>query len=289
MYGSVSGGCVESEVVEACRSVLGGGPPHVLTYGISNDQALEVGLPCGGEIDVFVNEPERGLLTELADIVRGGSRAVVFTNLETGEQRLVREGEDEFADGVIRAAHSGFVGELFAEVHGPPPRLLVFGAVDLAEELARAAGRLGWRTIVADARAAFATRERISSADELLVAWPDQVLAAIAPDHATAVVVLTHEERFDVPALVGALGTDAFYVGALGSRRTQERRREQLLEAGVSEDRLERLHGPVGLDIGAHTPAETAVSILAEILAVRAGRTGASLRESAQPRIHAEV
>jgi xanthine dehydrogenase accessory factor len=175
---------------------------------------------------------------------------------------------------------------VFAEVFGPPPLLLVFGAVDTAEALCRLARELGWRTVVSDARARFATRERLPSADEIVVAWPDEALERVKPDHATAVLVLTHDEKFDIPALVGVLATDAFYVGALGSRRTQAKRREQLLESGLDEEQLERLHGPAGLDIGGHTPAETAVSMLAEILAVRAGRDGGSLRESRE-RIHA--
>jgi xanthine dehydrogenase accessory factor len=177
---------------------------------------------------------------------------------------------------------------VFAEVYGPPPRLLVYGAVDTAEALCRAAGLLGWTTIVADARAKFATRERIPSADELIVAWPDEAFAQVAPDHQTAVVVLTHDDKFDEPALMGALATEAFYVGALGSRRNQERRRERLLEAGVQEEQLDRIMGPCGLDIGADTQEETALSILSEILAVRAKRDGGSLK-SAKQRIHVEV
>jgi len=283
MEGSVSGGCVESEVYEVCRGVLRGEAPRLLTYGISDDQAFEVGLPCGGEIDVFVREYDAGLYERI-----GERRAVVWTNLDSGAQRLVFEGEAADADALIRGARSQMVGHEFADVFGPPPRLLVFGAIDTAEALCRAAKELGWRTMVGDARGRFATEQRIPSADELLVAWPQDVLAQVQPDHATAVVVLTHDEKFDVPALVGALETDAFYIGALGSRRNQELRRERLLEAGVPEDALERIHGPLGLDIGAHTPAETAVSILAEILAARAGRTGGPLRESTQ-RIHAEV
>ena len=177
---------------------------------------------------------------------------------------------------------------VFAESLGPPPRLLVFGAVDLAEALCRAAKNLGWRTVVADARSRFATPERIPSADELVVGWPEDALAQMEPDERTAVVVLTHEERWDVPALAGALATEAFYVGALGSRRTQARRRERLLESGVGDAQLERLHGPAGLDLGAGTPAETALSILAEIVAVRAGREGGALRRSSGT-IHAET
>jgi xanthine dehydrogenase accessory factor len=210
----------------------------------------------------------------------------------TGSQRLAREGDDPVADELLRGGHSKVVElegqRVFADVFGPPPRLLVFGAIDTAEALCAAAKRLGWRTIAADARGRFATAERLPSADELIVAWPEEVLGRVQPDHATAVVVLTHDEKFDLPALIGVLATDAFYIGALGSRRNQEKRRERLLEEGVSEDALERIHGPAGLDLGAHSPEETALSILAEILAVRAGRAGGSLRESTQ-RIHAEV
>jgi xanthine dehydrogenase accessory factor len=270
--------------------VLRGEAPRLVTYGISDDQAFEVGLPCGGEIDVFVRESDPELQSRVSGL--GERRAVLFTDLEDGAQRLAIEGEDPTADELLRGGHSKIVGlegrRVFADVFGPPPRLFVFGAVDTAEALCEAAKRLGWRTIVADARGRFATAERIPSADELIVAWPEDALAQVQPDHATAVVVLTHDEKFDLPALVGVLATDAFYIGALGSRRNQEKRRERLLEAGMSDEALERIHGPAGLDVGAHTPAETALSILAEILAVRAGRSGGALRGSTE-RIHAEV
>ena len=177
---------------------------------------------------------------------------------------------------------------MFAEVYAPPPRLLVYGAVDTAEALCKAAALLGWRTIVADARQKFATRERIPSADELIVAWPEEALAQVAPDHATAVVVLTHDDKFDIPALKAALATDAFYVGALGSRRNQERRRERLLEEGLTEDAIDRIAGPCGLDIGADSQPETALSMLGEIVAVRMGRDGGRLK-TAKQRIHASV
>jgi xanthine dehydrogenase accessory factor len=292
MAGSVSGGCVENEVFAYAQEVLGGAPPRLLTYGISDDLAFSVGLPCGGEIDVFVQEPDGRLLADVVDAVEREERAVVLTDLETGDQRFVREGEDAAARDLLRGGRSAVVEldgrRVFADVYGPPPRLLVFGAVDTAEALCRAAKQLGWRTIVGDARAKFATRERVPSADEIIVAWPQDVLAQVRPDHATAVLVLTHDDRFDLPALEGTLATDAFYVGALGSRRNQERRRERLVEAGVDEESLDRIHGPAGLDIGAHTPAETALSMLAEILAVRAGREGGPLRTSSG-RIHAEV
>jgi xanthine dehydrogenase accessory factor len=262
LAGSVSGGCVENEVYEEAQQVLAGGSSRLLSYGISDEQAWSVGLPCGGEIDVFVEEAKLRELEELAARVERGER---FT----------------------RTSVIGDDGREFVEEFGPPPQLIVFGAVDTAEALCKAAKELGWRTIVADARAKFATRERMPSADELLVEWPEDVLARKELDAHTAVVVLTHEDRFDIPALIGALRSEAFYVGALGARRNQARRRERLLEEGLTEEEIDRISGPVGLDIGAESPAETAVSILAEILARRAGRSGGSLKES-QGRIHAE-
>jgi xanthine dehydrogenase accessory factor len=241
----------------------------------------------------------------LRDVVEAGGRAVCFTVIEgdgLGSKLLVlADGETvgdgpaglaERADELILAGRSRVLDlgdrRVFADVFGPPPRLLVIGAIDTADALCRAAGQLGWQTIVADARARFATPERVPHADELLVAWPEEALARVAPDHGTAVVVLTHDDKFDLPALKGALATHAFYVGALGSRRNQARRRERLLEEGVDEAALDRISGPCGLDLGADSPAETALSILAEILAVRAGREGGRLRESTQ-RIHVEA
>jgi len=292
LAGSVSGGCVENEVVEAAREVLAGGEPQLLTFGITDDMALSVGLPCGGEIDVWVDEPDAQLLTELADVARTDRRAVFFVDLDDGTQRLSGEGDDDVADELIRSGHSKVVEldgrRLFADVFGPPPRLLIYGAVDTADALCAAAKAIGWRTIVADARARFATRERLPHADEILVAWPEDALAQVAPDHTTAILVLTHDDKFDLPLLTGALASEAYYIGALGSRRNQERRRERLLEAGLDESDLERISGPAGLDIGAHTPAETAVSMLAEIMAVRAGRDGGRLKDSSG-RIHAEI
>jgi xanthine dehydrogenase accessory factor len=243
------------------------------------------------------------LFDELRRVVESGERAVVFTVLSgerTGEKLLVREdgtiaGDAEdlapLASDAIRHGRSHTLDhdglQLFADVYGPPPRLLVYGAVDTAEALCRAAKLLGWHTIVADARARFATRERIPSADELLVEWPDETLARIDPDIGTAILVLTHDDKFDIPLLKAAVKTDAFYIGALGSRRNQERRRAVLRDEGVTDEELERISGPAGLDVGAESPAETALSMLGEALAVRVGRTGGRLRDSAH-RIHAE-
>ena len=270
LQGSVSGGCVESEVALVAAEAIEDGTPRLLTYGIDDELAWSVGLPCGGEIDVFVERFEGELPQE---------PSVTVTVLE-GE-RAGERFEAEIPPGPSRVLELD--GErVFAEVLGPPPRLLVVGATDTAEELCRAAKALGWRTAVIDPRPALVTRERLPSPDELTVAWPDELEAG----DDTAVVVLTHEERLDVPALTKALASDAFYVGAIGSRRTQEKRRERLLEAGLDGEQLERLAGPAGLDLGAHTPAETAVSILAEVLAVRAGRGGGRLVARSGP-IHA--
>jgi xanthine dehydrogenase accessory factor len=182
--------------------------------------------------------------------------------------------------------HEGM--QVFAELFGPPPRLVVVGAVDTAEALCAAAKGLGWHTICVDARARFATPERIPSADELVVEWPDVALERVRPDHGTAIVVLTHDLKFDVPALEAALRTDAFYIAAIGSRRTQKARKEALVAAGVDEQSIARVYGPAGLDIAADSPAETALAILAEALAVRAGRDGRRLKD-APHRIHVET
>jgi xanthine dehydrogenase accessory factor len=259
LAGSVSAGCVENEVYAEARDVLAGGPPRQTTYGISDEQALGVGLPCGGEIDVFVARADLALLRRAVD------------ELERGRVVSVRP-----ADGGLEL------------VSRPAPRLVVVGAVDTAEALCRGARALGWQTLVVDPRARFATAERVPSADEVIVEWPDVALNRLALDEGAAVVVLAHEDRIDLPALATALAGDAFYVGVIGSRRTQTKRREGLLELGLPEDMLDRLHGPVGLDVGAETPSETAVAILAEILAVRSGRAGGPLRDRTG-RIHAGV
>jgi xanthine dehydrogenase accessory factor len=305
MAGSVSGGCVESDVFEHACEVLEGSRPQLLSYGIEDELAFSVGLPCGGEIDVFVESSPDELVQRLLRLIETEERAVLFTVVEgeaLGAELLVTEAGETFGDGpaelvgrvdeLLRRGRNTLVelddgARAFAEIYGPAPRLLVIGAVDTAESLCAVAKQIAWHTIVADARGKFATKERIPSADELLVAWPQEAIERVQPDYQTAVVVLTHDDKFDVPAIQGALATEAFYIGALGSRRNQERRRERLLEAGVEESELERVSGPTGLDIGADTPAETALSILGEILATRARRPGGFLRD-AKTRIHVE-
>jgi xanthine dehydrogenase accessory factor len=247
------------------------------------------------------------LIHRLHELRDAGGRGVLFTVVEgdgVGAKALVVEGGETVGEGVPEEALAQFDDlvrggrnrlltledgtKVFCEWYGPPPRLFVYGAVDTAEALARGAKLLGWTAIVADARSKFLTPERMPSADLLIPKWPEEAIAEVAPDHQTAIVVLTHDDKFDEPALIAALETEAFYVGALGSRRNQERRRERLLEAGVAEEALERIQGPCGLDIGADTQEETALSILAEILAVRAGRSGGPLR-TAKQRIHVEA
>ncbi|MDE3024627.1 MAG: XdhC family protein [Acidobacteriota bacterium] len=276
--GSVSGGCVETDVVAAAQEVRESGIPRLVTYGISDDAAIGIGLPCGGEIDVWI-EPMRDA---------GGD--VVLTVIEGDDAgRRITDPDLERAARLRGRSHVIRLDgrTVFADVFGPPPRLFVYGAVDTAEALCAAAKLLGWRTIVADARPRFATPERLPSADEILAEWPEEALARVAPDASTAIVVLTHDDKFDLPAIRGALATDAFYIGWIGSRRNQARRRALLVDEGVSEAALERVSGPSGLDLGADAPPETAVSILGEILAVRSGRPGGRLRE-AEGRIHAQ-
>lgn len=239
----------------------------------------------------------------ILDVVERGERAVVFTVVEgdeAGAKLLVVEGEEPvgdaprslaaFAPAALRRARSELLElddlRVFVDVYGNRPRLFVYGAVDTAEALAAAAKAIGWKVVVADARAKFATRERMPSADELIVAWPEEAFAQVAPDHATAIVVLTHDDKFDLPALELALATDAFYVGLIGGRRNQERKRERLREAGVGEEALARIAGPCGLDLGAESVPEVALSILAEAVAVRNGRDGGPLSARAG-RVHA--
>jgi xanthine dehydrogenase accessory factor len=244
LYGSVSGGCVEADVAERCKAILDGEAPKVVSYGIEDEEAWTIGLPCGGEIDVFL-EP-----FSAAPPIERGTRYVHVAGEDAGK----RWTSDE-------RGKTGLQGDVFAEVIGPPPRLVAVGAGDIAEALCALARPLGWRTVVLDPRPALATRERVPSADEIVVAWPDQ----LPVDAETAVVSLVHEERIDLPALKAAVAGGAFYVGALGSRRTQEKRAEQLGPIAAA------VHGPVGLDLGGETPAEIALEILAEIVAAYRG------------------
>jgi xanthine dehydrogenase accessory factor len=281
LFGSVSGGCVESDVALQAREVMEDGVPRVLPYGIADEDARAVGLPCGGEIDIFVAPvSDVDLVSRLRRSLEEGARGrltTVVVGNEAGAMTLE-------LDGVPAARGPELVQEagrtLFIEPLGPPPLLLVIGAVDLAESLCGLAAQLGWRTAVADPRRALLTRARLPSAGSLIEGWPEDALARAGTDEQAAVVVLAHDEKIDIPALSWALKSDAFYVGALGSRRTQAKRRERLVAEGVSPDELARLSGPAGLDLGGETVEETALSILAEIVAVRRGRGGGRLRDA---------
>ena len=307
MCGSVSGGCVESDVFESAQEVFESGEPKMLVVRDRRRRRLER-RPAVRRRDRRVSRAGGvvKLLERLAELRASENRGILFTAVEgegVGTKVLVLESGERVGEGLeeavaqfdelIRRGRNRLLAlddgtKVFAEWYGPPPRLFVYGAVDTAEAMCRGAKLLGWHSIVADARGKFATRERIPSADELIVAWPEEAFAQVQPDHQTAIVVLTHDDKFDEPALIGALATEAFYIGALGSRRNQERRKERLLEAGVAEAELERIMGPCGLDIGADTQEETALSILAEMLAVRGQREGGFLKD-AKKRIHVEV
>ena len=282
MVGSVSGGCVESDVAMHAEEVIASGQPVLLQYGISDDDAFDVGLPCGGEIEVFVYPVDQLEVDRVSAALDSGERLAVTTTL-SGE----RAGERVYGTGGGHSRAERTAPDTFTEHYAPAPVLMVFGAVDTAQEVCKIARQLGFRTIVSDARSKFATRERLPDADEVVVGWPAMAYDLHAPDDATYVVVLTHDARFDEPALGPALRSPVPYIGALGSRRAQESRRRRLLNAGYSEAEIERISGPMGLDVGAVTPAETAVSVMAELLAVRAGRTGGRLSEAAG-RIHPE-
>jgi xanthine dehydrogenase accessory factor len=246
LFGSVSGGCVEADVAERAKAVIAGGDPAVVSYGIADDEAWSVGLPCGGEIDVFVER-----FHDAAPLERGMRYVVV-----EGEGLGQRWEDDSPTRTELREEGGRTV---FAEAVKPPLRLVAVGAGDIAEALCALARPLGWRTVVVDPRAGLATRERVPSADELVVAWPDE----LEIDADTAVISLVHEERLDVPALRVGVEGGAFYVGALGSKRAQEKRREKL------GDVADGVHGPVGLDLGGETASEIALEIVAEIMAAR--------------------
>jgi xanthine dehydrogenase accessory factor len=254
--GSVSGGCVESDVAERAQAIFAGGAANLIHYGVSDSDAFEVGLSCGGEIDVWLEGADPELWRQVRAVLDSDEYAMLYTNTATGEKRLelgLLEQTGLREDGV------------FAEAIEGPLRVIVFGAVEAAEHLCAYGRQLGWQTTVVDARSALATPERLPSADEIVKGWPDQVLERI--DARTAVVTLSHEERLDVPAVAAALERHARYIGAVGARRTAERRRARLAEQGFSEAELDRIHGPAGLDLGGRAPAQVALAIAAEIVA----------------------
>lgn len=283
--GSVSGGCVEAAVIDASRAVLSAGAAKLLAYGVSTETAWDVGLPCGGKIEVLLAPAPAATVAELLAAQRSRTAAALVSDLATGSQELW-----DRARGCSLAPRSGALGQaiaalveqrltqvvegdgrrLFVHVFGPAPRLIVVGAVHLTQALGVLAELSGYELTVIDPRTAFATGERFPGA-VLVHDWPAEALRALEPDPDTALVVLSHDAKLDEPALEAALRSECFYIGALGSRRTQEARRRRLQAAGFDDTALARIHGPVGLDIGAVTTPEMAIAIMAEIIRARRG------------------
>jgi xanthine dehydrogenase accessory factor len=314
VVGSVTGGCVEGALYALAEEVLADGRPRYQTYSVSDDDAFAVGLTCGGVLEVFVQSVDERSWPELdgvlagigrqepvavATIVRGshgvGRHLVVRPDGCDGSLGSERLDEAVRADaiGLLAAGTSGVlrceggqpsdVLDVFVATYAPPARMLLFGAVDFSAALASIGKLLGYQVTVCDARPVFATSKRFPAADEVVVDWPHRWLEQQAVDERTVIAVLTHDAKFDVPALAVALRTRAGYVGAMGSRRTHEDRLVRLREAGLSDDELSRLHSPIGLDLGARTPEETALSIAAEIVQSRWGGSGRHLSSTAGP------
>jgi xanthine dehydrogenase accessory factor len=284
--GSVSGGCVEAAVVREALDAIRNGKARLLEYGVSHDRAWELGLACGGTIQVFVEPMRRAIVDRLRRSLSGKQAVVLATELATGEARLVDQfGENPGLDPALaRAARAAaerdastrretLAGSVFLRVYNPAVSVVIVGAVHIAQALAPMVRLAGFDALVVDPRRAFGTEDRFAGVP-LLVEWPDEALARIGLGRRTAVVAMTHDPKIDDPALAAALRSDAFYVGCLGSRKTQAARRDRLRAMGFGETALARIHGPVGLPIGAASPGEIAVSILSEIVA--------SLRRSAE-------
>ena len=273
MAGSISGGCIEAAVVTEAQAALTEGRPRLLTYGVGDADAFAAGLACGGTIRVLV-EPVGPALPEalLAELVAAWTarRAVAYcVDLQTWDRRIQAAGADLAAR--LRADRSGVEGAEFIALQNPAPRLVVVGAVHIAQTLLPLARACGHEPLLVDPRGAFGTPARFPG-ERILDDWPDAALAAIGPDARTAVVTLTHDEKLDDPAIRAALASAAYYVGCLGSVRTHAKRLERLRALGLREEALARIHAPVGLDIGAATPGEIALSIMAEV--TRALRRG---------------
>ncbi|MFF4588361.1 XdhC family protein [Streptomyces sp. NPDC001388] len=323
VIGSVSGGCVEGAVYDLCRQALADGAGTVAHFGYSAADALAVGLTCGGAIDVLVTPVTGGRRAEVLDtaldaadaaepvaLVRatdpapgpsdGGLLAVSSDGSYRGSLGGTPEWEGAVAKdaaALLSAGRTGLLGPdagsraadgLFVETSVPPPRLIVFGATDVAAAVVRVGAFLGYRVTVCDARPVFATAARFPEADEVVVAWPHTYLARTEVDGRTALCVLTHDPKFDIPLLVEALRLPVAYVGAMGSRRTHEERVARLREEGVGEPALGRLRSPLGLHLGGRTPQETAVSVAAELIALRRGGTGVPLTGFSGP-VHGPI
>lgn len=314
--GSVTGGCVEGALVEEAQRVLAGGDAAVQTYGISDELAGDVGLMCGGTVRILVSEvtgESAPVLTAalpaaaagrpvaiatLLDGAHAGSRLALVDGERVGtlgvtdllDRSVARDGAGLLARGATLIRRYGDDGSTMGDdlrVHvlsfASPPRLIVFGAIDFSAALARLARDIGYHVTICDARRPFLESNRFADAHEVVVEWPDRYLAGVELSERDAVLVFTHDPKFDEPALTAAVRSGAGYVGALGSRRTQDLRRPRLLEAGLTAEEIDRIAAPCGLDIGAASPTETAISVLGEIIALQAGRSGGRLSEAAGP------
>jgi xanthine dehydrogenase accessory factor len=325
VIGSVSGGCVEGAVYELAIDVAGTGEPVLQTYGVSDDDAFAVGLTCGGILDIFVERVNKTSFPELGEIAAAvgsgepvavatvisgpgkvGARRVIWGDtardstgsLGAGDRLDVALDDDArgmLAQGLTGVRRYGEHGErrgdelaVFVNSFAPAPRMFVFGAIDFAAAVAKAGKFLGYHVTVCDARPVFATRNRFPEADEVVVDWPHRFLAKTEIDARTVIAVLTHDPKFDVPVLEVALRTPAGYIGAMGSRRTHEDRLDRLRAVGMTETELARLRSPIGLDLGARTPEETAVSVAAELIQLRWGGSGRALTDT-EGRIHHEI
>jgi len=311
LLGSISGGCVESALAQEAAAVLRGGDDRLVEYGLSDADAQAVGLSCGGTLSVLVEAldaaetaaVQRRLTSErlVAEAIRldasgRANRLYVFEDSVLGS--LGNDVLDDVVAVEVRASIAGDATEIRmygdeGEPHGDvrvfihralaKPRMYIFGAIDFAHAMVRVAKLLGYEVTLCDARSAFATPERFPEADRVIVAWPDDFLRESPVDERTAIVALTHDEKFDIPLIRAALQTSAGYIGVMGSRRTNERRMAQLRELGLTGEELTRLNAPIGLDLGARTPEETAIAIAAEIVALRHGREGCRLKSGSGP------
>jgi xanthine dehydrogenase accessory factor len=279
MAGSVSNGCIEGAVFDEAQKVLKSGEPKLAAFGVADDVAFEVGLACGGHIEVFI-QPLNSAHEELISMLNRNEAATLRTDLVTGKTDAARglPPGTELASRDRRSRAGRPDEDVFVEPLRRPAQLVIVGAIHIAIPLHRLAKLLGYRVTVIDARAKFATKERFPDADELHVAWPDEAMAKIAIDPSTYIVILTHDPKFDLPALRSVLGKGAGYVGAIGSRKTNEKRFAALRKEGFSEDDIAEIHGPIGLDLGSRGAEETALGILAEITAVRFGGSGVPMR-----------
>jgi xanthine dehydrogenase accessory factor len=302
--GSVSGGCVESAVAHEAQAVLASGQPTIARFGINREMMWDVGLSCGGAIDVFIEpvaatpsvEPQRAFA--ICTIVRGprgvGEKIVAYADGSASAQlrdakthaTVIDATRELIAKGQSKTVPAeGY--DVFIDVSIPQPHLILVGAVHIAMSLCQMAVQAGFAVSVIDPRPTLCNRERFPLATTLIVDWPDDALPGLALDENSYVAVLTHDEKFDDPTLLRVLPSRARYVGAIGSKKTQAQRRTRLLEAGVPAEAVERLRGPIGLDIGAQSPEEIAVAILAEIIATKYHRSGTPLRDRIDPHIHA--